>query len=46
MPEDGGVQHLKKAWEQSMTQNITYSQAGVDKMQTDTPKLTRAQKVQ
>ena len=29
-----------------MTQNITYSQAGVDKRQTDTPKLTRAQKAQ
>ena len=36
----------KKAWEQSMTQNITYSQAGVDKIQIDTPKVTKAQKAQ
>ena len=29
-----------------MTQNITYSQAGVDKIQIDTPKVTKAQKAQ
>ena len=35
-----------KAQEQSMTQNITYSQAGVNKMQIDIPKPTKVQKAQ
>ena len=44
MPEDGGVQYLKKAESKSMTQIITYSQAGVDKGQTNTPRPTKTQK--